>query len=170
MKHDSTQKDKLIKRLRYLWTWELFDSFFLPAVVVFAAVRLQKSVGFFAIYAMGLVTWILWQGAAYWGLKLRAVKENSEIEAKYLRWFGRFKGINWFLIGLLPLLLIGKGLMGDLFTSALDLTTGLGFYALAVLEQINYYYYQLMYDCTSDWRYLMTHKRLKRSKLSREMK
>jgi hypothetical protein len=82
MSNDLSRKDKLRKRLRYLWTWELFDSFLFPLLVIFGAKTLQASVGLFTICSAGLVTWMLWQGAAYWWLKLRAVQTDSEIEAK----------------------------------------------------------------------------------------
>ncbi len=165
----SARRKTVIKRLRYLWTWELFDSFFLPAVVLFLARTRQKGLGVFALYSTALVTWILWQGVAYWRFKLRAVKTETEIPARALRGFERLRSVNWCLIGLLPLVLIGKGFAGSVFSSGLDLTVGLGFYVLAILEQINYYHYQLMYDCPADWRYLLTHYRLKRSKLYRDL-
>jgi hypothetical protein len=160
---------KRIKRLRYLWTWELFDSFFLPAVVIFSAKTLQRPMGLFTIYSTGLVAWMLWQGAAYWWLKLRAVQMDSGIARKHLRWFQVLKKVNWVLIGMLPILLGGRGLMGTVFSSGFDLVAGLGLYTLAVLEQINYYHYQLMYDYPPDWRYLVENKRLKRSSLNRAL-
>lgn len=169
MTGDISRKDRLIKRLRYLWTFELFDGFFLPAMAIFLAWYLERSLGLFAIYSAALVAWILWQGAAYWWLKLRAVKANSDIAPEHLRWFAALKRINWVLIGLLPVLLVGKGLMSTFFRSGLDLFVGLGFYVLAILEQINYYHYQLMYDYASDWRDLIEKKRLKRSSLRRAM-
>jgi hypothetical protein len=79
------------------------------------------------------------------------------------------KKVNWVLIGMLPVLLGGKGLMGTVFSSGFDLVAGLGLYTLAVLEQINYYHYQLMYDYPPDWRYLVENKRLKRSSLNRAL-
>jgi hypothetical protein len=48
---------KLIKRLRHLWTWELFDSLFLPAIIVFYARYFQEPIGFLAIYSMSLTAW-----------------------------------------------------------------------------------------------------------------
>ena len=163
------RKDKVIKRLRYLWTWELFDSFFFPAFVIFLSRTLNKPVGFFAIASAGLVTWILWQGAAYWWLKLRAVKHDTEIAPQHLRRFAVLQKVNWTLIGLMPVALAILGMRGSFFRSGPDLTVGLGLYLLAILEQINYYHYQLMYDCPSDVRYLAAHKRLKRSKLHRDL-
>jgi hypothetical protein len=169
MSEKISPRKKLIKRLRYLWTWELFDSLFLPAIIVLYARYFQEPIGFLAIYSMSLTAWVLWQGAAYWWLTLQALKTNAAIKPAYLRWFARLKKINWILIGVLPILLTGKGLLNTFFRSRLDLIAGLGLYTLAVLEQINYYYYQLMYDQPSDWRYLSKHKKLKKSSLNRAL-
>ncbi len=37
----------------------------------------------------------------------------------------------------------------------------------AVLEQINYYYYQLMYDNPYDWNYLRRERRLRRGSVAK---
>jgi hypothetical protein len=162
-KEDSTvDREKLIKRLRYLWTWELLDSFLLPAIAAFCSRIVQQPMGLFAIYGAGLVSWILWQGAAYWWLRLRTVRTGIEVDEKHLQWFAVLKKVNWALIAALPVLLV-------VIRSAFDLVAGLGFYTLAILEQINYYHYQLMYDQPSDWQHLVTHKRLRRSSLSRAL-
>ena len=169
MNHDNRDKPRLIKRLRYLWTFELFDSFFFPGLVIFLSRTQQMSVGLFTVYSTGLVTWLLWQGAAYWWLKLQAVRRNARIAPKHLRWFATFKKVNWTLIGLLPLLLLARGLVGSAFRSTLDVATGIGLYGLAILEQINYYHRQLMYDYPPDWRHLVRNRRLQRSSLSRAL-
>jgi hypothetical protein len=155
--------------LRYLWTWELLDSVFLPVVAIVVARMTGQPLGFFAICSAALVTWILWQGTAYWWLKLQAVKTGSRIAGKHLRWFAVLKKTNWALIGILPVLLMIKVLVGAAFSSSLDAVTGIGFFGLAVLEQINYYHYQLMYDYPPDWRRLVDEKRLRRSSLNRAL-
>jgi hypothetical protein len=162
-------KERLARRLRTLWTWELFDSFFLPVIVILCAKALQRRVGPFVIYSAGLVTWLLWQGAAYWWLKLQALQADSEIEARRLRWFSVLKRVNWVLIGTGPILLLAKALTEGSLRFGFDLVVGVGFYALAVLEQLNYYHYQLMYDYPPDWRYLFEQKKLKRSSLRRAL-
>lgn len=167
MRAYGSDKPALIKRLRYLWTGELFNVFFLPAMALLVARSLGQVPGLFAIYSIALVVWLLLQGTAYWLLKLRAVKTDSDIKGKHLRWFAAFKWLNWALIALLPALLAIKARDGTPFRSSVDIVIGLGFYVLAVLEQVNYYHYQLMYDCRSDLRRLCREKRLKRSSLYR---
>jgi hypothetical protein len=169
MESESDVREKLIKRLRYLWMFELFDSLFLPALVILEARILGRTLSPFTLGSIALVAVLLWQGAAYWRLKLRAVKSGSRLKREPLRWFGALKYVNWALIGLLPSLLVAQGARGPVFRSGLDVVAGLGMYALALLEQVNYYYYQLMYDYAPDWRYLMDNRRLKRSSLSRAL-
>lgn len=169
MSDDTEKKEKLVKRLHYLWTWELFASFFLPAAVLFDAVMLDQPVGLFTIYSAALVTVLLWQGTAYWRAKLREVQSGSAIGRRVLLRFQRLKVVNWLLIGVLPALLLIQPLVGIGFRSGFDVIAALGLYTLAILEQVNYYYYQLMYDYPPDWRFLLEQKRLKRSSLSRAL-
>jgi hypothetical protein len=169
MPNDSrSRQEKLIKRLRYLWTWELFDSFFLPLLAVVLFRMLDEPLGALTLYASGLVAWLLWQGSAYWYLKLQAIKTGERIKCEHFRWFARLKTINWVLIALLPAVLALKILRGDAAFGP-DWTFGSFLYILAILEQINYYHRQLMYDYPTDWRYLMKHKRLKHSSLRRSL-
>jgi hypothetical protein len=160
---------KLTRRLRYLWTFELFDSFLFPAFVAWSSRYLQQPVGILAIYSTGLVTFLLWQGAAYWSLKLRAHRTGVPIPRRYLARFRTLRVVNWVLIGLLPVILVITGALGLSVQSRLNLVAGAALYALAVLEQVNYYHYQLMYDYGPDWRYLLKHRRFKRSSLSRAL-
>ncbi len=169
MNDDPSRKNRLIRRLRYLWTFELLDSFLLPAVVILGSLRYGQPLGLFSIYGSALVTWILWQGAAYWWLKLQAVRKDGRIAERHLRPFATFKRVNWALIGLLPLLPLGQAMLGSPFRSTVDVVAGLGMAGLALLEQVNYYHIQLMYDYPPDWRYLIERKRLKRSSLSRAL-
>jgi hypothetical protein len=169
MQNRNVRNQNLQKRLRYLWSWELFDSLFFPVLVIVTAKLLQEPLGFLSIYSTGLVSWLLLQGAYYWWLKLQAVKNGDEINPGRLKWFRTFKWVNGFLIGVFPLFLIGKSLFGMVFISRLDGIASMGLYLLGFLEQVNYYHYQLMYDYAPDWRSLIQHKRLKRASLSRAL-
>ena len=169
MNKDLSRKEKLIKRFRYLWTWELFNGCFLLAVVFFCDHILQQPVRYFAYYSVAIVTLLFWQGAAYWFLKLRAVRGGSAISCSYLQWFARLKWMNLILFMMLPLVLCFEVWESGHFPTGFNLRAGCALYALAVLEKINYYHYQLMYDTRSDWRYLMKNRKLKKSILRREL-
>ena len=43
-------------------------------------------------------------------------------------------------------------------------------YVFAILEYINYYYYQLSHDNANDWQYLIQHKKLRRAPLWVDLK
>jgi len=169
MSYDVSHDDKLIKRLRYLWSWELFDSFFIPAVVLFYAIFLRQPLGLFTLYSTTIVTLILWQGAAYWRLKLRAVQSDTPIGPAYLRRFARLKWVNWILLVTLPIVLGAELWVGDGFACGFNFIAGSSLYVLAFLEQINYYHYQLMYDYAPDWRDLRRRRKLKKSSLRRAL-
>lgn len=167
--HDGlSRKDPLTGRLHYLWTGELFNIFFLPATVLYIAHTLQQPIGPLILYSVGMVIWILGQGSAYWWLKLQGLKVGQPISDTHMRWFAIFKKVNGCLLSA-AIVLVGVGLATHHPFTLFDGVTGAAFYLLAILEQINYYHYQLMYDCPSDWRYLMQHKKLKRSNLSRTL-
>ena len=158
----------LIRRLTVLWTLELFNSFSLPAVLFFVAGQLGQPVGPFPFYAAVLVALLLWQGAAWWRLKLRSVRAGRSLSRGALRPFAFLKWANWVLLALLPVALaVEFWWAGRLRVFAL--MAGGAFYVLAILEQINYYYYQLSYDNRADWRWLLRHRRLKRASLARAL-
>jgi len=160
---------RLRRRLRSLWMLELLNSVLLPGVLMLSSWRLDQPLGPFSVSSAALVSWILWQGTAYWWLKLRALRHRTGIDGGALRWFGTLRPVNWALIGLVPLYLAVSGLGSSAVKSPLDLIAGVGLYTLAVLEQVNYYHYQLMYDYPPDWSYLVERKRLKRSSLAPEL-
>jgi|GEM_PF-211966 len=167
---NAIDRDKrLTRRLRYLWTFELLDSFLFPAFLAWSSWYLQQPVGILAIYSTGLITFLLWQGAAYWWLKLRAHRTGGWIPRRNLAPFRTLRVVNWVLIGLLPVILAIAGGLGLIVRSRLNLVAGAALYVLVVLEQVNYYHYQLMYDYGPDWRYLLKHRRLKGSSLSRAL-
>ena len=173
MKHnklmDMTTKEKLIKRLQYLWTWELFDTFFLPAVFVWIVLMRDGRIGIFTIYSLLCLDLILWQGVAYWRLKLEAVRRDQPIDPYRLRPFQAWKKINWLVLGLLPFVLLIRGFLAGGWQFNFELWAGAFLYLLAFLEQVNYFYYQLMYDYPEDWKNLVRNRKLKKASLRRAL-
>jgi hypothetical protein len=92
----------LTGRLRYLWTGELFNIFFLPATVLYIAHTLQQPIGPLILYSVGMVIWILGQGSAYWWLKLQGLKGRSAHQRTHLRWFAVLKKVNGYLLSAGP--------------------------------------------------------------------
>lgn len=157
-------KNHLLKRLRYLWTFELFN-----AVVMFPlllwAMRRRLDIGLFSLFTTGLVCLILLVGAAFWYLKYRDVQRTTRRLPRSRPFFRLAKRALAGLLLAVPVVLawrwddLGRG----------DMLFGLGMGLLALLEYVNYFYVQLMYDNQAELRYLLAHRRLKRAALVREL-
>jgi hypothetical protein len=163
------KKQQLIKRLRYLWTWELADIFILPALGVIFAYSQGSQPGLMMLYSSVVLGMILWQGSAYWRTKLAAVQQETELDPTRLRAFKTWKRVNWIGLAFAPAVLAVKVWLVPGNPFDYDLFYGSMLYLLAVLEQINYYYVQLMYDFPQDWAELLRTRRLKKSSLRRAL-
>lgn len=86
---------------------------------------------------------------------------RSRIPRGVLNWFRVLKTLNSVLIGLYPIVVLGKWLVIRNVTVTGDEIFGLLIMGGAVLEQVNYYHYQLMYDHRADRIYLARHRRLR---------
>jgi hypothetical protein len=156
------------KRLRYLWTFELLN-----ALVVFPllyyVISLQYRLGWFSLAALLVVCMLLVVGAAYWFLKSRALDGSRLLYQPGTRRF--FRGCKR-VFGFVVLALVGLfGLraFGQSGAALAELVTGGGLTLMALLEYINYYHVQLSYDNRADLRYLLTHRRLKRAVMVRDL-
>ncbi|MEQ8673788.1 MAG: hypothetical protein RLP44_29850 [Aggregatilineales bacterium] len=121
-------------------------------------------VGLSALLATGTLCTLLIIGATFAFIKYRDLKKEMQSIGEYER---AFRPLRW----IIPLLLLGVVLIiysqfrvavsGEILLS--------GFiYILAVLEYVNYFQFQLMYDNRNDLKYLADHKRLKRGLIVRE--
>ena len=162
-------KERVVKRLRGLRNWELFD------VVLFLGVfglywRQSPAPGdwWLRVYAFGIICFILVQGGLYWHLKLVSVERRPY---RLPPWFGRlyrrFKLSNQLLLGLYPVLALLLQALG--LTSWADLLWSLPLIVFAGLEYVNYYHYQLMHDTLNDLAYLVRHRRLRPAPLASDL-
>ncbi len=76
---------------------------------------------------------------------------------------------NWLLIGLFPTVLWLKWWLTNSLWSSNDTWLGLLFIGGALLEQINYYYYQLMYDNRYDLTYLRRYRQLHQGNIGKAL-
>ena len=155
-------KQRLRQRFRYLWTWELFNAL-VAFPVLLLLLGLNIELGVYAWLANGSVCLLLLVGAAFAFLNYRDMQRGTDHTQAY-KW--GFDLLRW----LLPALLLGVGVV--LFRVSNAITTGerlIGgiLYVLAVLEYINYFQFQLMYDNEDDLHYLLQYKRLKRGIVAR---
>lgn len=150
-------------RLKYMRWVEAASAFVLP--LLFWNNWYQRS-GHFAwelrIASLAVVSYILLQGALYWHLKIRSIDARVPLAA----WFWPlFKGFKW--SNVVAMLAVLAGLIAGSLGSAsrVDLAWAWGLLAFALLEHINYYHYQLMYDTRAIFASLRQNGRLRRAAL-----
>ena len=150
-------------RLKYMRWVEAASAFVLP--LLFWNNWYRRS-GHFAwelrIASLVVVSYILLQGALYWHLKIRSIDARLPLPA----WFWPlFKGFKWSNVVAMLAVLAGliAGSLGA--ASRVDLAWAWGLLAFALLEHINYYHYQLMYDTRAIFANLRQNGRLRRAAL-----
>ena len=113
--------------------------------------------------ALAVVSFILLQGAVYWHLKSTALRERLPLPSSFFFAYGFFRAANWLLIAAIAALAATRNaLPADLLWTA-------GLLVFAVLEQINYYYYQLMYDTGAALSYVRRNGRLRKAALGLDL-
>lgn len=165
------EPDALARRYRYLWMGET------SSIVVFLLIYLVEAPptghwsGWIALtYGLGVCIGILLQGVAWWRYKLRLLRAGErQVHPRVAARFRRFKRVNWMLIGAFPLVLAAKATAADSFWASGDTWWGIVCITGALLEQVNYYYHQLMYDSRYDWAHLRAHRRLRQGSIAKAL-
>lgn len=116
--------------------------------------------------ALALVSYILLQGAGYWHLKLQMVVRHQPMPAYFQPLYRFFKYSNFVAMAAVAIFITIRG--GSAATLA-DLAWSYGLLAFALLEQINYYYLQLMYDSRAAFSYLRRNGRLRKAALGLDL-
>lgn len=163
-------KITLQKRYQYLWTGETLSATLFVAILLWSAWRDGVWQHWIVrTYSLGVVILILIQGATWWRWKLRVLaNDQRHLPAPVLAAFRRWRRINWWLIGAFPLIVVAAQRLTGQALISVDAVVGLLIWIGAILEQINYYYTQLMYDNAYDWAYLRTHRQLRRGTIAKE--
>ncbi len=153
-------------RMRYLRNAETVGAFVLPAIFCF---DWQKSVEPVAWGVRGaalvLISYILLQGGLYWQLKLQSVLQRQPLPSHFQPLYRFFKYSNLLLIAAVAVFIAATA--GA--TTVEDWWWSWGMLAFAVLEQINYYHYQLMYDTRAAFAYLRRNGRLRKAALGLDL-
>lgn len=148
------------RRLRSLAVMELVN-IPLQAVLWFGLMGFPvtpANVAGFALFALLLV-----EGAAYWATKLRQLAARRRVLPGVAAFaFARRANVVVLALGLI---LICWSVVTD---PGVGSWPGLGFGLFAVLEHVNYFHVQLMYDNAADTRHLRAHG-LRRSHLARDL-
>ncbi len=157
-------RQNIILRLLYLRNWECVNIFLLPSCLYFTLtlLKIQK----WQPYALGMfvICVVLAQGVFYWHLKLQTIyKKKLALPSYFYQIFSAFKWTNVVLLSIYPILLI-VGKITPLINFRVSIWSNMIF-LFAIIEYINYYYYQLSHDNLNDIRYLMKHKKFRRAPL-----
>jgi hypothetical protein len=157
----------LAARLRYLRNAEAAIALVLPAAIVMHWTSDGAPVAWpLRALALALVSALLIQGALYWHLKLRSVQTGSGLPP----WFAPlYRGLRRANVAAFALY---GGVFAFAATRGLppaDLAWSGALFVFAVLEHVNYYHRQLMYDNAHDVRALLKRRRLRRAALGTDL-
>lgn len=152
------KKEKLLKRLKNLYRLEFLNAFLLPLTFFYASIRHNQSIGINSVSSFVLNGILLLEGSFFWFNIYRNLTQNQDI--KFIHYFKIFKLANMFLITLTVAIIFLNE-----FKGTIDKIGTFSFLLLAILEHINYFEFQLMYDNKNDLEYLKINKQLKKSKL-----
>jgi hypothetical protein len=161
-------REHLDRRLRYLWTFELFNGLVWFPLLYYFVSRLFR-LGWFSLVALVLVCAILLVGTAFWCLKGQSLRRSTPLARPAIRRFFSATKIGFGILVALQLALFAVRAFVQSGASGAELLVGGALSLMAVLEYVNYYFYQLMYDNRADLEYLFTHRRLKRAVMVRDL-
>jgi hypothetical protein len=153
----------LSARLKYLRSRELLAAVLLPAVIVWRWMDRGGDIAWgVRLGALALLAYILVQGTLYWHLKLRSLEDQQRLPSWFHPLFRAFFYSNLLAI---VAILVGMWSMGRGGLSDPDIGWTVGLLVGAVLEHINYYHYQLMYDTRASISHLLRNRRLRKAAL-----
>lgn len=152
------KKEKLVNRVKNLYRLEFLNIFLLPLILYYATIQYNQSIGVNSVSSIILNGILLIEGSFFWFNVYRNLTQNQDIS--FVRYFKIFKPVNMILIALTLVIIVFNN-----FKGIIDIIGTFSFLLLAILEHINYFEFQLMYDNKNDLEYLRLNKRLKISKL-----
>lgn len=154
---------KVSNRFNYLRGMEALAAIVLPIIFILdwrkSVTGVHWPLGLSALFS---VSYLLLQGALYWQMKHRALSASAPLPRYFDRLFSGFKVSNLMLFCAVAL-----GFITQLASAGwnIQLAWPLGIFLFAVLEHINYYHYQPMYDTSASVRYVLRNRRLRKAAL-----
>lgn len=151
-------------RMKYLRRGELIAAIALPLVCIVKWSRSELPVAWdLRGAAIFLVSFILLQGTLYWHLKLRSLDRRQPMPGWFPVLFRSFQAVNMAAIAAMLVALLRTGAGRD------DVEWASWLLALVVLEQINYFHYQLMYDARGALASVWRNRRLRKAALALDL-
>ena len=164
-------KKRIIKRLGRYYLVEGFNTIIFLGIMIFLNILYEPLHLIFLSYGLLLMCFILAQGTWYWWAKWSILKGKSLAKFEPIEIFKTLKRANIYGILLIPFVLCLQWFIsGQQFISGNYITWAILANAFAVLEHINYYYRQLMYDNLYDLNYLLKHRSLKKASLYKDLR
>ena len=156
------KRDKLIGRLRQLYIVEFINVFLLPLAFWIMGRANNQSLGLNSVVAMIFNGILLIEGSYLWFSISRLLRLKGQYN--FVKTFRILKKLNFgfFLLTIITITF-------NPFSGTFDKIVTTIFTLLAVLEHVNYFEIQLMYDNENDKKYLRLYKRLKVAKLKKIM-
>ena len=156
------KRDKLIVRLRQLYIVEFINVFWLPLAFWIMGRANNQSFGLNSVVAMIFNGILLIEGSYLWFSISRLLRLKGQYN--FVKTFRILKKLNFgfFLLTIITITF-------NPFSGTFDKIVTTIFTLLAVLEHVNYFEIQLMYDNENDKKYLRLYKRLKVAKLKKIM-
>jgi hypothetical protein len=156
------KKDRLIRRLSHLYFLEFINIFILPLAFWLFAHTKNQDLGLNSMVTMTLNGVLLLEGSYLWFCISRQLRTKKQRD--FIKTFRVLKNLNLVLFILTIVILLSNPFLGTLDKIGATL-----FLALAILEHINYFEFQIMYDNKNDLDYLKQYRRLKIAKLKRRI-
>ncbi|WP_312473231.1 general stress protein [Neobacillus sp.] len=167
-------KKSLEKRFSYLYTGEIFAAI----LFIFLSYYFNSTNPQFHLYSLFsfwfsfiLLGLFLFQGAYYWHVKWKRLRTENKVKTpfKVVRKFKLFKTLNTGLL-IVPILgFVVDYIKWNNLLPIRGLLISVFIYIFAILEYINYFYFQLSYDNRMDIEYLRKNKRLKKSSINKDL-
>lgn len=164
-------KQRLIKKLQWTFQVEGMNAVMFFGILIFINAAYDFRDLIFLSYGLLMMSFILLQGTYYWWKKLSVLEDKHIFQNRTLNRFEKFKHKNKVGIALIPIVLLVQWFISGQSLGS-DNLIGWAMIAnvFAVLEHINYYHMQLMYDNRYDLRYLLRHKKLKEASLRKDLR
>lgn len=165
----ASNKKRLIQRLQWYYPMERLNALLFLGITFLINYLFGPENSIYLTYSILLMVFILFQGTYYWRLKLYSIQglEVNQKAASLL--FKKLKRANVLLIFFSPLVVILQWWFGGQTLANSRPGWALLANAFAILEHINYYHTQLMYDNLRDLKYLLVNKRLKTASLKKDL-
>lgn len=162
-------RGSIARRYRYLWIGEVAA---IAAFLIFFWLVIPPaghwSRWIVRTYALAIFLGILLQGVFWWRGRLRLLLMADSVKpTRGVRRYRRLRWLNWLLIAAFPLVVAIKGANSPGPFPDGDVWWGVGFIVGALLEQVNYYHFQLTYGYGLDFWYLRRNRRLRRGNIAR---